>query len=180
VTGPPDAGPSAASSPLSRTVALREAAWVLGVFAAAGVAAGLLWAQVTDPVLVTKGPTGVGIDEVELGHQFGADGWFLVLGGTAGLALGAAVTVWGVVRDRQLVLWVLLVLAGAALATLLMRLTGGLAGPGDPVAALAGAPVGATAPARLRVHASIVDLTWMVAALVGALAVLLSPLRRGR
>ncbi len=160
--------------------ALREVAAVLALFAVAGVVAGVLWAQVTDPVLVTKGPAGVGIDEVELARQFGADGWFLVLGGVAGLLLGAAVTAWAVVGRRQLVVVVLLVLAGAALATLLMRFTGRLAGPGDPRAALADAPVGATAPARLQVHASIVDLTWMVAALLGALAVLLSPLRRSR
>jgi hypothetical protein len=166
--------------PPARAGALREVALVLGVFAVAAVVAGLLWAHLTDPVLVMKGPTGVGIDEVELGRQFGADGWFLVLGGVAGLALGAALTAWGVVRDRQLVLWVLLVLAGAALATLLMRFTGRIAGPGDPEAALAGAPVGQTAPARLQVHASIVDLTWLVAALMGSLAVLLSPLRRVR
>jgi hypothetical protein len=38
--------------------------------------------------------------------------------------------------------------------------------------------VGATAPAKLRVHASVADLTWLTSAMVGALAVLLSPLRR--
>jgi hypothetical protein len=172
--------PSAASTPRGEhgNGPVREALVVLAVFAVAGLLAGLLWAQLTEPVQVTKGPAGTGIDEVELGHQFAADGWFLVIGGVAGIALGAAVTAWGVVRGRQLVSLVLLVLAGAALATVVMRLTGRVAGPGDPEAVLADAPVLSTAPARLEVHAPVVDLTWMVAVLLGTLGVLLSPLRR--
>lgn len=161
----------------TRPRALAEAVLVVGLFAVAGVLGGLVWSRVTKRVQVIKGPSGVGIDEVELGHQFAADGWFVVVGGLAALLLGAAMMLWAVVRRRQLVGTVLVLLAGAAAATVLMRLTGRLAGPGDPEAALAQAPVGATAPAQLGLHAPVADLTWMFAALVGALAVLLAPVR---
>jgi hypothetical protein len=180
VSAPSSTGSSGATGAGSQRggPALAEALVVLGAFAVAGMLAGLVWALVTEPVQVTKSAAGVGIDEVELSYQFASDGWFVVVGGLTAVVLGAATTAWAVVRRRHLVGTVLLVLAGAALATVLMRATGRLAGPGDPEAALAQAPVGATAPAQLRVHASVADLTWLTSAMVGALAVLLSPLRR--
>jgi hypothetical protein len=154
---------------------------VLGSFLLAGVAAGLLWPHLVEPVLVSRTDAGISTDELALAHRFSNDGWYAVLAAVGGLGLGLVTTAW---RRTHEVVTLLVVVAGALLAALVSAQLGHLLGPEDPDIVLAGAEAGATAPDVVRVTAEAVYLVWPIAALVGALLVLSSapgePLLRRR
>lgn len=149
-----------------------DAAIVLGVFALVGTLAGLVWAAVVDPVIVTRVEGGTTAAELELGRRFDADGWYFLVGAAAALVLGVLVTAW---RSRNAVVTLLLVLAGTVLAALLMAGVGHLLGPDDPSQVLVDAAVGSTAPEQLRIGSWAVYLAWPLGAVAGALAVLWAP-----
>lgn len=144
---------------------------VLGLFAVAGVLAGVLWPRLVEPVTVVRLEVGTASDEVALAHQISQDGWYAVLAGVGGLVLGVACMAW---RRTHEVVTLLGVLAGAGLAALLAARVGGFLGPSDPSDVLADATVGTTASAVLAVHAEGVFLVWPIAAVAGALVVLWS------
>jgi hypothetical protein len=156
---------------------------VLGSLVVLGLLCGVLWSLVASPAEFTKLSNGGSMDEDQLSRQFGVDGWYVLIGGLAGLAAGL-VLAWRRSRD-PLVTSVLLVL-GTVLAAAVMALVGHLLGPGDPRAALRAAKVGAHVPQRLDVglrpvrpfgtylrDTAAVYLSWPVGALTGALFVLL-------
>ena len=143
---------------------------VVGVFLALGVLCGLLWSVLVSPAEFTKLASGGAMGENELGKQFGADGWFVVIGFLAALGAGLVLTVW---RSRDPLLTSLLLVVGAALAAAVMALVGHWAGPGDPGQALRAAEVGAQVPESLDVDSFSIYLSWPFGALVGALFVLL-------
>jgi hypothetical protein len=119
--------------------------------------------------------------EADFGQQFGADGWFVVIGVLAGLAAGLALTGW---RRRDPLLVVGLLVVGSCLAAALMAVLGHRLGPGDPGAALRGVQLGAKVPERLDVGPQLpgrphqgafpVYLSWPFGALVGAMFVLVA------
>jgi hypothetical protein len=143
---------------------------VIGSFVLLGVLAGVLWWLLVSPAEFTKLPSGGSMGEVDLGRQFNADGWYVVIAAVLGLVSGLALTWW---RSRDPLLTSLLLIPGSAAAAVLMALTGHLLGPGPTRAALAAAKVGARVPERLDVDTIVVYLTWPIAVLLGALVVLL-------
>jgi hypothetical protein len=144
---------------------------VLGLFAVAGVLAGVLWTVLAAPVTVVRLEAGTASDELALSHRISQDGWYAVLAGLGGLALGVVCMAW---RRTHEVVTLLGVLAGALLAALLAARVGGFLGPDDPDAVLADSAIGSTAPDMLTVHADGAYLVWPIAAMAGALVVLWS------
>jgi hypothetical protein len=166
----------------SRAVA-RDAAAVLVVLVVLGVLGGVVWSVVVTPAEFTKLANGGAMNEPALGAQFGADGWYAVIGGAAALVAGVVVTWW---RSRDALLTAVLLLVGAVLAAVLMALTGHLLGPGDPRKALLAAKVGAKVPESLGLgvlpptpfgaylkQTAMFYLSWPVGAMAGGLLVLL-------
>jgi hypothetical protein len=149
---------------------LREAALVLAVMAVLGVVAGFVWAQVVDPALVIRGEDGLGQDELQLGKVFNADGWYVLIGAATGLLAGL---VMGLRRDVDMLVAVILLVAGSVVGAAVMAWTGQLFGPEDPTAFLESSRPGASAPAPLEVHAFASYLAWPVGVLAGVLAPLL-------
>jgi hypothetical protein len=168
----PDAHPAgAASAPADGRGggARREVAVVLGCYLVLGVLCGVLWWLLAPEPQFTKAAQGGEMGELELGKQFGIDGWYVVVAGIAGGLSGLVLAWW---RDHDPVLTAGLLLVGSGLAATAMALVGHLLGPGDAQAALASAPVGAQVPAPLDVDAVTVYLAWPITVLVGALVVL--------
>ena len=152
-----------------RPAARQDVLVVLGVFLVLGVLGGLLWPVLVTPAEFTKLSTGGTMGENELGKQFGADGWYVVIGFLAALAAGLVLTAW---RSRDPLLVSLLLVVGAAVAAGVMALVGPWTGPSDPEAALRAAKVGAKVPESLDVDSFSIYLAWPFGALVGALFVL--------
>ena len=148
----------------------RDAAIVLGTFLVLGVLGGLLWWALVSPAEFTKFTSGGEMAENELSKQFGADGWFVVIGFLAGLVAGLVLTAW---RTRDPLLTSLLLVVGAVVAASAMTLVGGWLGPGDTDQALRAAAVGGRVPEPLDVDTITVYLGWPIGALAGALFVLL-------
>ena len=128
---------------------LGDAVAVLAVLLTLAVAAGLLWAQLVDPLPDTA------LTEATVADQFDIDGWYVVLAAVAGAAAGLVLTLW---RTRDPVATVLLLVAGAALAAWLMAVTGAVA-------------------SDLVVTAPSAYFMWPITALLGAVVVLWA--RRG-
>lgn len=145
---------------------------VLGVFLVLGVLGGLLWPLLVTPAEFTKSSGGGSMGENELSKQFGADGWYVVIGFLTALVTGLVLTAW---RSRDPLLVSLLLVLGAAAAAALMALVGHWTGPGDPGPALRAAAVGAQVPESLDVDSFSIYLAWPFGALVGALFVLVGP-----
>jgi hypothetical protein len=156
---------SSASTAVGRDVAV-----VMGTFLVLGVLCGVLWWLVVPPAEFTKLRTGGSMGEVDLGRQFNADGWYVVIAAVVGTATGLALSWW---RSRDPLLTSALLLAGSAVAAAAMALTGHLLGPGPTRALLASAKVGARVPEQLDVDTFAAYLGWPVAVLLGACIVLL-------
>lgn len=161
----------------------REGALVLGVFAVLGLGCGVLWSIVVTPADFTKVAGGGAMGETDLGRQFAADGWFVVIGLVTALVAGLVLAAR---RTRDAVLTTALMVLGSVLAAVLMSLVGHLLGPADPQAALKAARIGAKVPEALSVGTSpvwplttylrdtaVVYLVWPIGVLAGALFMLL-------
>ena len=164
--------PATAAAPgtVRSRAARQDVVVVLGVFLVLGVLGGLLWPVLVTPAEFTKLASGGAMGENELGKQFGADGWYVVIGFLAALAAGLVLTAW---RSRDPLLVSVLLVVGAALAAAVMALVGHWTGPGDPGPALRAAEVGAKVPESLDVDSFSIYLAWPFGALVGALFVLM-------
>lgn len=146
-----------------------DAAVVVAWFAVAAIIGAAIWAKVTPLPEFTRTAENATMDEAQLAKQVSTDGWFLTLAAVGGLVSGFALLL---LRRRSPVLMVLLVAAGGALATKLMVEFGLAFGPADPSSVLAGVPVGASVPVRIRLDAHGLYLVWSIAALAGALVAL--------
>ena len=158
-----------AREPSASTAVGRDVAVVIGTFLVLGVLSGVLWWLLVPPAEFTKLSGGGSMSEVDLGRQFAADGWYVVIAGVLGVVTGLAMTWW---RARDPLLTSLLLVAGSAVAAALMAVTGHLLGPGPTGVALAAAKAGAKVPERLDVDTVAVYLAWPVAVLLGATIVL--------
>lgn len=145
---------------------------IVGVFLLAGVATGVVWPLLVDPVTVTRGELGISTGEVALAEQFDNDGWYSVLAGGCGLVLGLVLMAW---RRTNEVVSLLAVVGGAFLAAWVSAEVGSLLGPDNPDEVLATAELGATATDVVVLSAEAAYFVWPIAAVLGALLVLWSP-----
>jgi hypothetical protein len=167
-----DSRPRSSSASRSPTRALAtDAVIILGVLLLLAVVAGLVWPRLVEPVPFVRTRQGIVSDEVALAHEFDDVGWYVVLAAGVG-AVAGGVLAWS--RSRDPVATVLLLLAGAAGAAWVMAQVGTAVGPPSPATVLADAPLGASAPARVEVHALAAYLVWPIAVLFGAVVVLWS------
>jgi len=150
-------------------VVLVDVVVILGVFAVAGLLAGVLWPHLVAPVKVTRTDFGLLTGETALSNRFATDGWFAVLGAGIGLVLGGLLTWW---RHADEMVTVIAVAIGAALASVIAAWVGHQLGPEDPTTVLRHAKVGATALDVVKVTTKSAYFVWPVMALVGALLVL--------
>lgn len=164
-----DAAPDDGSGGL--THAAQDAGRILGSFALLGVLCGVAWLLLVDPAQKVRVEGGVGQSEIELARMFGYDGWYAVIAAAVALIAGLVLSNW---RSRDPLATLLFVLAGSALAAVLMQGTGYLLGPADPAAVLRDAPLGTTADVQMTVSGLATYLAWPMAALLGALISLLS------
>jgi len=142
---------------------------VLAWFGVAAVLAALVWWQVTPLAEFTRTADSAGMDEEQLSKQFATDGWFWVIGSVGGLVSGLVLVL---LRGRNPILMVLLVLAGGAFATFVMLEVGLLLGPSDPASVMAATPVGGKIPLQLKPEAHGVWFAWSISALVGSILAL--------
>jgi hypothetical protein len=142
----------------------------------------VLWSLVVTPAEFTKLARGGEMGEDQLGMQFGADGWYVVIAAVTGLAAGAVLSWW---RSTSVAVTTVALLVGAVVAAVAMALTGHLLGPPDPQRVLAAAKVGATVPEALDVGMGpvwpltdylqdtlAIFLAWPVGVLAGVLLVI--------
>ena len=143
---------------------------VVGVLAALGVAAGVVWGLVVETPMLTRDAAGIVTASPELAKQIDSDAWFAVLGLLVGVPSGIVVALR---RRPDPVVGVLAVVLGAVAASVACLVVGQLVGPGDPVDALRDAAPGEQAPAPLTIHTWVVLALWPLAAALGALVALL-------
>lgn len=164
---------------VSRWWLLRDVALVLGVFAVAGVVAGVAWE------LWWEAPTGVVVD----GAWFPDDaGLRQVFSGTAlyitvalgGGVLAGAVSAWFV--DRVEVLTLVLVVVGSVLAGWVMLQVGAALGPPDPAVLARSAADGTALRGSLEVSGDSALVGFPAGALLGLVVVFigLTPTRASR
>ena len=156
---------------------LLDAVVVLAWFLVAAVVAAVIWWQITPLPFYTRTGSGAAMDQLQLGHQVGVDGWYVVLAVALGLVSGVALTAW---RRRDEVLTVVLVTCGAGLAGWLSARIGRWLGPADPHQVLSHLAVGQHAPVQLALTAQGAQLVWPMAALLGAIGVLWGTSADGR
>ncbi len=151
---------------------------VLGLL---GVLGAVVWNAVVVPAEYTLIAAGPEMGEQQLGRQFGADAWFVVIGFGLGLVAGLSLAWWHLGRP---LLTSMAVLGGALLAAAVMALVGHLLGPPSPASVLATAKVGTRAAESLDVgvgrdagHLNLANLPvllgWPVGAVLGTLLALL-------
>jgi hypothetical protein len=154
----------------------RDVAVVVLLHVALACVIGLLLPHVADLPVVTRTAEGASTPEVEVAKRFNDDGWLIVSTAVAGLALGMLLQSW---RNTNDVVTVVAITLSALLAAVLAGWLAHATGPGDPAAVLAEASVGATAPVPVEIDARVAYLVWPLAAVLGALAALVSPPARG-
>ncbi len=161
--------PAAAREPAPAAALLRDVLVVVGLCLLVGALLGLLWPHLVTPVEVTKTDQGISTGEVDLSLRFDNDAWFAILGGLAGLVLGAALTVW---RHTREMVTLLALVAGSFAAVWLMARVGHAVGPADPVSVLRNSPTGTTAPDMISVTSTGAYYMWPIGAVLGAFVVL--------
>jgi hypothetical protein len=149
----------------------RDVAVVVLCHLVAAVVIGLLLPQVADLAEAVRTADGVVTSEVEVGKRFEDDGWLVVLGGLAGLALGVVLQLW---RGTHEVVTLVAIVASALLAALLAGWIAQTTGPSDAMRVLAEAKVGTTAPVPVEIDSRVAYLVWPLTGVLGALVALLS------
>ena len=156
------------SSAVRRPVAA-DALVVVGWFVLVAALGAVLWWQLTPLAEYTRTASTAQMGEQELGRQVSADGWYFVIAAVGGLLSGIVLLAW---RDRDLLVMVVLVTAGALLAGWLVLRIGLWLGPADPREVLPHVKEGAKVPLQLKVHAWGLVLVWPITALLGAVGVI--------
>lgn len=146
----------------------------------AGAAGGVLWHQLVDLPVYTRTADNGTMDALELSGSVAIDAWYAVVAATLALLVGAGCTLWA---GRSPRLNVVALFLGGGAAGLLMLGVGRWLGPGDLEARLADAAVGDKVPVELVPNSTLTDvlglqvpvifLVWPIAALAGAVVVLL-------
>jgi hypothetical protein len=162
---PTDGGP-AAPRPRVRT------AWVslgVGVLAAlTGLPLGWLWAELAPRVPAIKTENGLAYAEAAPEQAVAADGWFVLLGGAAGVVLAALA--WSLLRRHRGVAILIALTLGSLAAAYIAWLVGRAIGQAE-FALVANAAVGTPVPAPLTLRATDLDRdSWWRPLLTGAAA----------
>lgn len=147
-----------------------DVAAVAVTFAVLGVAGAFLWHHQVDLPAYTRTAQGAVLDQLQLAKMVNIDGWYAAIAVAGGLVAGILLT-W--MRGREPLVLVVLLVAGGALAAWLMLHLGAHLGPHVTRATLDRLPQGGRALVPLQPHARGVEYVWPMAALVGAIAVLL-------
>ncbi len=166
-----------ASSPVDLDAVVRDVLVVLTAFLVAGVAVGLVWPQVVEPVTVTRSDFGLQTGEVALARRFDHDAWYSLLGGGGALRRGAGGPLR---RPAPPAATLVAVVLGSLLAAWVSSMIGTQTGPEAAELVLANAELGATAPDQVLVTADAAYLAWPLAAVLGAVVVLWAPSARDR
>lgn len=165
---PDDAQPAAGSH---RLAAPRRSRWrgdlvagtsVAAVLAVLGVPVGLLWAAIAPRALVVFGSAGPDLVDDQTKAFIGADSWFLVLTGLAGIICG--VLAFRFAGRRHGMLTALGVAVGGLAAGWIAARTGHQVGLAGWQAARAANTAGSTARLYLKIRATGVLVTWALAA----------------
>ncbi|HSV39088.1 MAG TPA: hypothetical protein VLI04_10035 [Nocardioidaceae bacterium] len=150
---------------------LMDVVTIVGSLLVLSVACGAIWAAVVTPAQLIHFDGAVARDMIQYGAIFGMDGWYAAIGGAAGLSAGLALGLW---RRRDPLATLVLLMAGCALAAVVMRWTGTLLGPTDPTSFLQTAPIGTSADGPIDVTGAATYLAWPIPALIGNLIALVS------
>ena len=143
----------------------------LAAFALAGVVGALVWWQVVDLPAYTRVGTNGSMDAVELSRSVAIDGWYAVIGGGLALVLGAVLCRF-VGADHPRMTVVALLLAGLVGGSLMLHL-GEALGPGPIEPRLEAAAEGDRVLVPLVASTPQLFWVWPIAALAGAVLVLL-------
>lgn len=148
-----------------------EAGLFLGIFVVASAVGATIWnSAVTVPQVVLYQGQLITPTAVQATQTVGIDAVYLFVSLPIGLVLGAGLMYW---RRSTPVRTVAILAVVSVFAAALMERLGLWIGPGDPMSLLQHAPTGTTASGQLAVQATGVLLVWPVAAVLGALLVLL-------
>ncbi len=141
---------------------------IVAVLALAGVVTGLLWAALRPDVQVVMTQVGpMPVDEVQAGGLASMDSWYAVLGGGAGILLGATLAT---VFLRHGVITVVALATGGCVAAVLSFVAGSLvANQAVVLSWKPGAALGASLSAPLTLHAHGFFLVWPIAVLAPVL-----------
>ena len=137
---------------------------IVVVLAVAGAAIGVAWAALAPTVQMAMTQLGpIPLTELDASNVVSMDSWYAVLGGGAGLVLGAILATMFL---RQGVAMVVALVVGALLAAVLSYATGSLAANGEIVLFWRpDAPLDTILTAPLTLHAYGYLLVWPVAVL---------------
>lgn len=149
---------------------LVDVAAVAVTFATVGVAGAFLWHHQVDLPVYTRTAQGAVLDQLQLAKMINIDGWYAAIAVAGGLVAGILLT-W--LRGREPLVMVVLLVGGGALAAWLMLRLGAHLGPHVTRSTLDGLPRGGHALVPLEPHARGVEYLWPIAALLGAIGVLL-------
>jgi hypothetical protein len=148
---------------------LADLLWVVGLFAVAGAAAGVVWWKVAKPASYTRTSDNAVMFQGELGQRVQSDGWFLVIGLVAGILVGVVLIQW---RRRNPLLVVLVGYAASLGAAALMLWLGRTLGHQDVAALLRKAAVGDHIPDSLNVISRLVVVAWPIGFLIGSVVMI--------
>ncbi len=148
---------------------LADLAWVLGLFAVAGAAAGVAWWKLAKPALYTRTSDNAVMFQGELGNRVQSDGWFVVIGLVAGILVGVVLIQW---RRGHPLLVVLVGYAASLGAAALAMWLGRMLGHQDVAALLRKAAVGDHIPDSLNVISRLVVVAWPIGFLIGSVVMI--------
>lgn len=140
------------------------AGWFAGLVVAAGVLGGLLWhAMVTLPTYSVSDNGSAQITERALGQVFATDGFYLIIGMLAGLAIGF--TAWSFFRNLG---WpvALVAVAGGLISGLICWGTGVLQGPRNFADRITAAQPGQLVPIDFQLHTMPALFIWALGAII--------------
>lgn len=168
------APPSTSGSEVSRADRVRAGVADLAVsvlvMVALALVAAVLWKALVHLPTFQRTAQGAEMDQVQLAKLVGIEGWYVVLGGVAGLLGAAALTL---LRAREPVWIVVCIVLASVIGAVVMWQVGLHLGPQSPTAALRSAHVGGTAPVQLHPRSKAVAIAWPLGATIGAVIVLL-------
>ena len=148
---------------------LVDLAWVVGLFAGAGAAAGVVWWKVATPASYTRTTDNAVMLQGQLGQRVTADGWFVVIGLVAGILVGVVLTL---ARRRHPMVVVLVGYAASLGAAALALWLGRMLGHQDVGALLRKAAVGDRIPDSLDVISHLVVVAWPIGFLIGSVVMI--------
>jgi hypothetical protein len=145
-----------------------QAVFIVAVFAAVGVLAGVLWEWLWTPPMAVAAQQAVQPTLESARGQFSGTAWYVVIASLAGLFTAA---VLALAFDRREIVTLAAVLGGSALGAWLMLVVGTALGPADPQTVAATAADGTRIPMDLDVSGRSPYLAMPAGALIGLVVI---------